>query len=263
MVADRALVARRAVAAPARPQLGLRHRRRAHRADCARRGEREAQLRAAGRSAAAGSRRAAAARASRSSTSSVAAHVGAAEAELAGRAQRVGERGGRAQVERGRRPPFVGGSSVPSQNVSRNGRSGTAALELAPQRLGGAHSGHGYVLTALRAWRSGLMRTTSQASPVRSSAQITHAEMSSCQPRRPWRVRRRERVVVVVPGLAERERREPEQVARLVAGLEVPAAEEVAQRVDAVGHVVDDEHAHEAAPQQAGRAPVASEPPIE
>src|SRR4051812_30109124 len=52
---------------------------------------------------------------------------------------------------------------------------------------------------------------------------------------------RRERVVVVVPRLAEREERQPEQVARLVAGRELPAPEEVAERVDAVGRVVQDE----------------------
>ena len=46
---------------------------------------------------------------------------------------------------------------------------------------------------------------------------------------------RRERVVVVVPGLAERQQGEPEEVARLVAGVEAAAAEEVAQRVDRVG----------------------------
>ena len=38
---------------------------------------------------------------------------------------------------------------------------------------------------ALAAWRSGLMRTTSQARPVLSSTQITHAEGSNCQRRSP------------------------------------------------------------------------------
>src|SRR3954447_10629164 len=50
--------------------------------------------------------------------------------------------------------------------------------------------------------------------------------------------RGREGVVVVVPGLAEGERRQPQQVARLVARLEALPAEEVAERVDRVGHVV-------------------------
>ena len=57
-------------------------------------------------------------------------------------------------------------------------------------------------------------------------------------------------MVVVVPRLAEREGRQPEQVARVVVGLEAAPAEEVAERVDAVGHVVDNEQAHAAAPQQ-------------
>ena len=61
-----------------------------------------------------------------------------------------------------------------------------------------------------------------------------------------------EGVVVVVPRLAEGQQREPREVARLVAGVEAPAPEEVAQRVDREGHVVQDEHPHGAAPQQAG-----------
>ena len=44
--------------------------------------------------------------------------------------------------------------------------------------------------------------------------------------------RAREGVVVVVPGLAERGQREPEDVGRLVLRAEAPAAEEVADRVD-------------------------------
>ncbi len=58
-----------------------------------------------------------------------------------------------------------------------------------------------------------------------------------------------EGVMVVVPGLAERERREPQQVARVVLGGEAPPAEEVTQRVDAVGDVMQREDAHRAAPQ--------------
>ena len=63
---------------------------------------------------------------------------------------------------------------------------------------------------------------------------------------------RGEGVVVVVPGLAEGQRRQPGQVARLVAGVEVAPAEEVAQRVDRERHVVQDEDAHRTAPQQTG-----------
>src|SRR3712207_7662188 len=46
--------------------------------------------------------------------------------------------------------------------------------------------------------------------------------------------------------------REPQQVARLVLGLELAPAEEVAQRVDRVGDVVQHEHAHRSTPQQPG-----------
>src|SRR5438477_11217295 len=61
-------------------------------------------------------------------------------------------------------------------------------------------------------------------------------ETSEAVPRRG-----RERVVVVVPRLAERKRREPGQVPRLVPGLERLAAEEVTERVDAEGDVVEEE----------------------
>src|SRR5665811_635889 len=53
--------------------------------------------------------------------------------------------------------------------------------------------------------------------------------------------RGREGVVVVVPGLAQGRDRDQRQVARLVARLEVLVAEDVAERVDAVGEVVQDE----------------------
>jgi hypothetical protein len=59
-------------------------------------------------------------------------------------------------------------------------------------------------------------------------------------------------VVVVVPGLAEREGGEPGEVARLVGRLEAPPAEEVAERIDAVGDVVHAEDPHRAAPEHAG-----------
>ena len=49
-------------------------------------------------------------------------------------------------------------------------------------------------------------------------------------------------MVVVVPGLAERDRGEPGQVARLIAGCERSPAEEVAERVDAEGDVVQEQH---------------------
>ena len=50
-----------------------------------------------------------------------------------------------------------------------------------------------------------------------------------------------------------RRRREPGEVARLVGGREAPAAEDVAERVDAVGDVVQDEDPHRAAPEQPGQ----------
>src|ERR1700710_3311807 len=64
----------------------------------------------------------------------------------------------------------------------------------------------------------------------------------------------REGVAAVVKGLAEGRVRDQRQVARVVVGLEVATAEEVAERVDAVGEVMEDEDAHEPAPEEAGEA---------
>ena len=61
-------------------------------------------------------------------------------------------------------------------------------------------------------------------------------------------------MVVVVPGLAEGREREPGEVARLVAGAEAAAAEEVAEGVDREGRVVQEEDAHRATPQQPRQA---------
>ena len=103
-------------------------------------------------------------------------------------------------------------------------------------------------------WRSGVIRTTFQASPSRLIARTTRPPMSTSHQRRPCVRRAREGVVVVVPGLAERGDGEPEHVGRLVLGREAPPAEEVADRVDREGHVVDQEDAHEAGPEEAPRA---------
>ena len=81
---------------------------------------------------------------------------------------------------------------------------------------------------------------------------MTRLEESNSHQRIPWRGGRREGVVVVVPRLAEGQQRQPREVARLVVGVEAPAPEEVAQRVDREGDVVQDEQPHGAAPQQAG-----------
>src|SRR5262245_23525795 len=62
----------------------------------------------------------------------------------------------------------------------------------------------------------------------------------------------REGVMAVVPGLAERRQGEPGEVSRLVGRLEVPLAEHVAERIDRVGDVVEDENPDRASPEQAG-----------
>src|ERR1700722_10135056 len=70
-------------------------------------------------------------------------------------------------------------------------------------------------------------------------------------PAEPVKRRAREGVVVVVPGLPERERRQPPDVGRQVVDVEPAAAEDVADRVDRPGDVVNEEDPDETAPDQA------------
>src|SRR5688500_18634346 len=62
--------------------------------------------------------------------------------------------------------------------------------------------------------------------------------------------RRREGVMVVVPGLAERDPGEPPDIARLVARDEASATPEVADRVDREGDVVEQEDPDGSAPDE-------------
>ena len=65
-------------------------------------------------------------------------------------------------------------------------------------------------------------------------------------------------MVVVVPALAQRQDAEHDVVPALVVALVRPRSPQVADRVDAPGHVVDQENAHQAAPQEARSARRAS-----
>jgi hypothetical protein len=108
--------------------------------------------------------------------------------------------------------------------------------------------------------RSGLTRTTSHARPHRSRPRITSADGSSCQ-----RPSRGGPTSGTRGGCCARTRRtrarEPEHVARLVRGREAPAAEDVADRVDAVGDVVQDE-SRTAPPHSSPVRPASTDPPI-
>src|ERR1700733_1456319 len=68
-------------------------------------------------------------------------------------------------------------------------------------------------------------------------------------------------VVQVVPGLAERGDGQPGHVARLVADLELLAAEGVADGVDRPGHVVQQRDAHQAGPEEGGHRALPGHPP--
>src|ERR1039458_4734630 len=60
-------------------------------------------------------------------------------------------------------------------------------------------------------------------------------------------------MVVVMPRLPESERRQPREIARLIAGRERPPAEAMAQRVDAERRAMQDEHPYRGAPQKSGQ----------
>ena len=108
-------------------------------------------------------------------------------------------------------------------------------------------------------WRSGVISTTFQASRVRFIARIDPGGRVELPPAQAVHRGARERVVVVVPGLAEREQREPEDVRRVVVDGEAARAEEVADGVDRPGDVVQQEDPHRAAPERAGQ-PVGERP---
>ena len=132
-----------------------------------------------------------------------------------------------------------------SRSASARGRSRAAAQRSQPRR--GAPGTMSFC-----AWRSGVMRMTFHTRPSFSIA--ADEPRRRIELARPEAVdgRAREGVVVVVPGLAERRQRQPEDVGRVVLDVEAPAPEEVADGVDRPRDVVDEEDADQAAPQQAG-----------
>src|SRR4051794_31473240 len=74
-----------------------------------------------------------------------------------------------------------------------------------------------------------------QPDPLHSADQQATRIERQLPPAEPVRGRRWEGMVVVVPGLAEREHRQPGDIGGLVGGVEAAPAEEVADRVDAPG----------------------------
>ena len=211
VVADRARVALAAVAAPARAQLGRRHRRRR------RIGPHRARARRA-RAAAARARSIGGGFQLSSSCErrvevvdlELAAHVGAAEPELAGRAQHVRERRGRAHVKRRARRRWSAAARVPSQNVDRERALGQGARS--SRRSGSVRAQRPAQATSAAALRGLALRA--DAHDVPGEADLLEPpdhprEGSSSPAPHPVLGGGRERVVVVVPRLAERERRQP------------------------------------------------------
>src|SRR5579872_84966 len=109
-----------------------------------------------------------------------------AQPELSGRTQHVAERAGRAEPERWPPGPVrrLHGAAVPQLHTERT--VGKHLRERVAQCPCVAHHAHGTGSPAsLAACRSGLTRTTSQASPSRSSVRITTADGSSSKRPRP------------------------------------------------------------------------------
>ena len=112
-----------------------------------------------------------------------AAHVCPAEAELARRAQEMADRARPAHEEaRAAAVRRLERATVPELDAERPLRK--RALELGPKRAG-AHAGSGSAFALIR---SGATRTTFQARPTFSSAQITAADGSRSRSarRNPW-----------------------------------------------------------------------------
>src|SRR3954469_20523668 len=152
----------------------------------------------------------------------------------------------RSSIASARRGPV---SSAVTMSRSRRD---TRTSYRAPKNLGGG-------LQALRAHTHDVPRQPARLE--RAAHRRRRVELPAAEP---VGRRGRKRVVVVVPRLPERGQREPEDVARLVARRVRAAPERVADRVDAVGDVVQGEHPDPAAPQQAGQRGLeaaADEPP--
>ena len=132
-----------------------------------------------------------------------------------------------------------------------------------------ARRGSGASRLSSRRSEAGAARAARRPAPSRSrraraarAPRITHHETSiwprvEAVPRRGG-----ERVVVVVPALAEDEQRDEPVVARLVARAVVLAAEHVADRVHAEGRVLVGEDADQAAPDEPLEAAPRPVPPI-
>ena len=97
------------------------------------------------------------------------------------------------------------------------------------------------------------MRTTFQASPSFSSAEITIRRGVYFATTQAVHRRAGEGMVVVVPRLTQGRERQPEHVGRPVVGVESAAAKEVAHRIHAPGDVVDEEDPYQPAPEEPGR----------
>ena len=89
--------------------------------------------------------------------------------------------------------------------------------------VSGASRRYAALTSALLSWRSGLTRTTFQTRPSLSISAITSPAGPALPAAQAVEGGAGEGVVVVVPGLAERRQREPEDVGRLVVDVEAPA----------------------------------------
>ena len=174
--------------------------------------------------------------------------VDVVDVELAATRRRGRARAGRGAAARGRRraasarvkrgPGAVAGTSVPSQKRDAERTLGERLRERAAQGSGlreGQRATWRSRPAACVCWRAGSIRTTSHARPTLSSPRMTEADGSISYQRMPWAAEVGKAWWLLCHASPNGQQRQPRQVARLVAGVEAPAPEEVAQRVDAVG----------------------------
>ena len=103
-------------------------------------------------------------------------------------------------------------------------------------------------VTVFSSWRSGVIRITFQASPTRSSPEISSPDGSISQRLRPWNAERGKAWWLWCQDSPSDSSASHATLVELVLDVESAAAEEVADRVHRPGHVVDEEDPHEPAP---------------
>ena len=145
-----------------------------------------------------------------------------------------------------------------SRKPSRAGRVAAtcAASRIVPlgRRVAAVRGWRGGVAASFARARSGVTLTTSQASPTRARPRISQPEGSSSYQRRPWKADCGKAWWLWCQASPSDGSASQKTFVDSSSVVEAPAAEEVADRVDAPGDVVHEEDPHEPRPQQRAQA---------